>query len=105
MNGRQLRDEGVDRNLAARGEQDFATIAREIIDAFIASGEVFSADDVWDRMPAGIEPSHPNVMASIFNSYSRRKLTVTVGFTQAKRKSRHAGMIRLWKRREAHLVR
>ena len=101
MNGSQLRDEGADRNLEARGEQDFATIAREIIESLIEGGEMFSSDDVWERMPKSIEPSHPNILPSLFNSYSRKGLTVPVGYTQSKRKTRHAGVVRLWRSKEA----
>jgi hypothetical protein len=97
MNGSQLRDEGVDRNLAARGEEDYATIAREVIDALIETEEVFNADTVTHRMPAGIARSHQNILPSIFNTYRRQGKIEVVGYTQSMRPSRRGGVIRQWK--------
>lgn len=101
MDGSQLRDEGADQNLEARGGEDFATIAREIIEELIEGGEMFTSDDVWAKMPASIEPSHSNILPSLFNSYSRRGLTVPVGYQKSKRKSRHAGVVRIWRSKRA----
>lgn len=98
--GDQLRDEGVDQNLEARGHELFPAEARAIIDALIALNRNFDSDDVWDRMPAGIAPSHPNVLPSIFNKYARAEKIVAVGYKPSRRKSRHSGVIRVWKPKE-----
>ena len=101
VDGSQLRDQGVDQNLEARGGEDFTTIAREIIEELIEGGGVFTSDDVWAKMPKSIEPSHPNVLPSLFNVYSRQEKIVPIGYQKSKRKSRHAGVARVWRSKRA----
>lgn len=96
-NGHQLRDEGADRNLGPREHELFVEAVKDTIDNLISLGRSFTADDVWSFIPAGIGPSHPNVLPSIFNQYRRAGKIETVGYVPSKRKIRHAGVIRVWR--------
>lgn len=97
MDGSQLRDEGVARNLQARGEEDFADAVRDAIEELAEQGDAFSSDDVWSRISNAMPPSSPNILPSLFSASRKQGLIEPVGYTQSRRKSRHAGVVRVWR--------
>jgi hypothetical protein len=92
--GQELRDRGVERVLAHE-EEVYKHRTLGVIAAFALTGEDFTADDV--RAVVGDPPHHPNVLSALFRKARQIGIIVPVGIGTAQRKSRHAGLNRVWR--------
>lgn len=98
MNGEELRDQGMER--AGSGQpvgvlvswQDKARFA--ILRLCLADAN-FTADDV--RAAAG-DPPTPNCLGAVIRLAYKNGLIEPAGFGVATRPSRHASILRLWRR-------
>lgn len=96
--GEQLRIEGVEANLAAASapHRPFLHHAEIALARFIREGRRFTAEDIRDEIPEGIEPHHHNVIGSMLSHASQRGDIVPVGVTRATRRSRHSSRNCIW---------
>lgn len=100
-------DTGVGRrDVGAARTQAAATAAHRItyrdhaeaaIAAFIRENYAFTADDIHDEIPDGIEPHSPNLLPAVILTAARQHLIRQVGWRRSTRPSRHASMLRVWK--------
>ncbi|MBA3251459.1 MAG: hypothetical protein H0T66_14405 [Geodermatophilaceae bacterium] len=91
---RLVRDEGI-----ARANDGVDAWWRSCADAGISylarSGLPWSADDLWDL---GVpRPDHPNRVGAAFQAAVKAGQIQQVGFALSRRRSRHAGVLRLWR--------
>lgn len=67
--------------------------ANKGMDALIARGHSFTADDLRDMIPA---PSSDKWQGVLFQAYQSMKLIKPVGYEQSRHKSRKSGVLRRW---------
>lgn len=67
--------------------------ANKGMDALIARGNSFTADDLRGMIPA---PSSGKWQGALFKGYQSMKLIKPVGFEQSRHKSRKSGVLRRW---------
>lgn len=100
--GAALRDQGIADVLAAdtspiRGYGDLCT---EAIHYLANIGEPFDAEHVRTLVkvthPDAPEPHSPNVLPGRMQAAAKRGVIRAVGYTQARRPSRHASVMRIW---------
>ncbi|UYL86899.1 hypothetical protein SEA_RAVENCO17_46 [Gordonia phage RavenCo17] len=101
--GRALREDGTTAVAAAdtainRGYGDHV---RDALDAMIAAGEPFNADDIRARIPDGVEPHSPNLLPAIIGGYAAARRIKSVGMTRPARPSRRYSRNLVWVRGEA----
>lgn len=96
--GEQLQLNGVQANLAAAtaGHRTFREHAETALAAFARSGVSFTADDIRDAIPPGIEPHSHNVLPSLIRTWAHRDAIRPVGWVRSNRASRHASVNRVW---------
>lgn len=82
---------------AEREKAIWVRLASSALEDLIASGSEFSADDVREAMPEGLEPHHPNAWGALFNGYRREGLIELAGYRQSTTKSRNGGVLRMWR--------
>lgn len=78
----------------AMNDGDWRAAAEHRLDELIASGVVFTAEDVTDKV--GVAPS-PNAIGGLFQG--RKRDMVLVGFTTATRPEAHGRALRTWQGR------
>ena len=100
--GADMRDQGIADVLAAdtspiRGYGEYVT---EAIGYLANTGEQFDAERVRTLVkvthPEAPEPHSPNVLPARMRAAASRGVIRPVGFTQARRPSRHASVMRVW---------
>lgn len=96
--GQQLRMEGIDANLAAAQSinRTYRDHAETILAGFARSGREFTADDIRQAIPAGLEPHHPNVLPSLLGQWSAQERIQPVDWAMSQRRSRHSSRNRVW---------
>lgn len=97
--GAELRDRGISAVLAAdtAAHRGFRPDVERVIDALIASGTEFSADTVWDRLPADVqERISPNVVSAVFRIRSNQGAIRSVGVAKSTRPRRRCGIQLTW---------
>ena len=92
MNGRELRDEGMEH--ASRGQDTWQALAWNELVRQARTGERISAATVTDVV--GL-PGRRNVIGALFNKARRAGLIVECGYEQATRASRHASRQLVWR--------
>jgi hypothetical protein len=92
--GKQLRDIGA-AQVSENTCEEWVQTCDGIIMAMAASGVDFTAEDV--RGMAGDPPHHPNAMGARFLAASKRNIIVRIGFSNSKRRERHASMLAVYK--------
>jgi hypothetical protein len=97
--GRQLREDGVAANLAAATavHRSFREHAEQVLARYIRHGALFTADDIRQEIPDGVEPHSANVLPSLIGVYAARGVITPVGWAVSTRRSRHASHNRLWR--------
>ena len=77
------------------------TDAEKALDELIASGVLFTPDDVWEKVgwpdPTHAANSSNNAMGALFRDYSSRKKIEAVGTTRSTQPHRKKGMVRVWR--------
>lgn len=68
--------------------------AHKAMDALIARGRVFTADDFRDLVPM---PANPNWVGNVFNTYKAWGYISQDGFDIARSRSRRGGVLRRWR--------
>lgn len=63
------------------------------MDALIARGNSFTADDLRDMIPA---PASDKWQGALFKGYQSMKLIKPVGYEQSRSASRKSGVLRRW---------
>ena len=63
------------------------------MDALIARGNSFTADDLRDMIPA---PASDKWQGALFQAYKSMKLIKPVGYEQSRSASRKSGVLRRW---------
>lgn len=101
--GRALREDGTTAVVAAdtainRGYGDHV---RDALDAMIAAGEPFNADDIRARIPDGVEPHSPNLLPAIIGGYAAAGRIKSIGMVRPARASRRYSRNLMWIRGEA----
>lgn len=102
--GMELRDEGVEAVIAADAapHRGAAPFIREALDAFIASGQPFSADDIREALADNITvrralADKPNLMPALFATAAKTGRIEAVGLCRPSRASRRSGRNLVWK--------
>jgi len=94
--GAQLRDDGT-AAVIDNAPTDYRAAVLDALDALIASGEVFTADDVRARVPERlVGPHHPNLLPAILGSRARHGLIRPVTRYRSSRATRHASRNTVW---------
>lgn len=95
--GEAARDEAVDR-VSANAEIDFITAGRIAVKECCEIKWRFTTDDVWARIPEGIEPHDRRAMVSVMKHSQREQwATSTSEFRKSQRPEAHAGPKRVWR--------
>ena len=98
--GEQLKESGQARVLAHQEPTWCEDVERCIL--WMAQSEdfpVFTLDDIRECFPATCqEPTHPNAWGALFTHLAKTKRIVCVGYRPSTRPSRHAGIVRVWRR-------
>lgn len=99
MNGKQLRDQGIEDVLAADKavHRSYADHAHNVISRFIAEGRTFTSEDVRAEIPVEVEAHHPNVLPAVIGSLASQKKIRRVGEYHSPRLSRRYGRASFWK--------
>ena len=92
--GAELRDQGAAR-VSGNTPDEWRNYVDGIIVTMALSGQEFTAEDVRDF--SGDPPNHPNAMGARFLSAVKRGTIVRSGFANSRRRSRHAGMIAVYR--------
>lgn len=102
--GMELRDQGVAAVLAADAapHRGAAPFIREALDAFIESGQPFSADDIREVLADNIIvrrelANRPNLMPAMFATTAKAGRIEAVGLCRPSRSSRRSGRNLVWK--------
>lgn len=97
--GEQLAIDGVEANLAAATaiHRTYRDHAEAVLARFARAETTFTADDVRDLIPAGVEPHSHNVLPSLINVWARRGAIQAVGWVRSTRPTRHASVNRVWR--------
>lgn len=69
------------------------------IDAFAASGDSFTADDVRAVLPGPVLEAAPNLIPACFGTLARTKRIVSVGRVRSRRSTRKGAWIDVWQGR------
>lgn len=93
--GARLKAKGQARAIDARINDEWRRRAELALERLIDTTPRFSADDV--AIMAGLPPSR-NGMGALFGGYARLGRIVPVGWTTGKRRDRHAGSQRVWRK-------
>lgn len=96
--GKELRADGQDAVISAdtAAHRGYREYVEDAIDALIAKGMEFTAEDIRMLIPKGVKPHHPNLMPAILGSLASRGRIRAVGHRQCTRPSRRAGWMRVW---------
>lgn len=92
--GTELRDRGAAR-VSDNTPDDWRNSVDCLIRTMALSGQDFTAEDIRDY--SGDPPNHPNAMGARFLSAVKRGIIVRSGFAHSRRRSRHAGMIAIYR--------
>lgn len=97
--GEHRRDAGTEAVLAAAAaaHREYREYAEHAIALFAWEGDPFTADDVHDEIPDGVEPHSPNVLPAVIRTAARQGLITHIGWRKSARPSRHASVQRIWK--------
>lgn len=71
--------------------------ARRALETLAASGEIFSADALFEPPYALPDPPHPSQVGALFAVARADALIRPVGFAASRRRSRNGGALRLWR--------
>jgi len=88
----RLASEGIGRATAASEPEALAEVDR-MIAACAQTGAPFSANDIRDRIPAGIRPA---AIGGRFRAAARRGLIRPVGYVPSTDPGTHGHPVRLW---------
>lgn len=98
--GEQLALDGIEANLAAATAPHRVTY-RDHVEAIIAEfsrqRREFSAEDVRELIPEGVEPHSHNVLPSLIRVWAQRGAIEHAGWVAATRPSRHGSVNRVWR--------
>ena len=92
--GSELRDQGA-AQVSGNTPDEWRNYVDGIIVTMALSDQPFTAEDVRDF--SGDPPNHPNAMGARFLSAVKRGVIVRSGFANSRRRSRHAGMIAVYR--------
>lgn len=92
--GAELRDQGA-AQVSGNTPDEWRNYVDGLIRTMALSGQEFTAEDVRDY--SGDPPNHPNAMGARFLSAVRHGIIVRSGFANSRRRSRHAGMIAVYR--------
>lgn len=98
--GEQLALDGTEAVLAADVSvlsAGFREHAERALAELIRAQVEFTAEDVRDRIPPGVEAHHPNVLPAVIRLAAQRRQIEPVGWKQAERPTRHASVNRIWR--------
>ena len=93
--GQQEKRKGQTRVIDAAVNAEWRKRAERALWTLMATNPRFTADDV--AVMAGLPPSR-NGMGALFGAFNRAGYITPVGYTTGKRKDRHAGSQRVWRR-------
>ena len=97
--GAELRDRGIADALAGdlAVHRSHGDAVRETLDALIAGGVEFTADDLRRELPDDVRTLvSPAVLGSLFNTAARHGEIRCTGFAVSTTPSRRAGVLRRW---------
>lgn len=92
--GRALRDRGASQ-VSDNTPDEWKHYVDTLIGTMASSGQEFTAEDVRDY--SGDPPNHHNAMGARFLSAVKRGTIVRVGFKNARRSSRHASVVAVYR--------
>ncbi len=92
--GAILRDQGA-AQVSGNTPDEWRNYVDGLIRTMALSGQEFTAEDVRDY--SGDPPNHPNAMGARFLSAVKQGVIVRSGFANSRRRSRHAGMIAVYR--------
>lgn len=102
--GMELRDQGVAAVIAAdtAAHRSAAPYLREALDAFIESGQAFSADDIREALAENVVvrrelANRPNLMPAVIANAAKAGRIEAVGFCRPSRSSRRSGRNLVWR--------
>ncbi|AXH48378.1 hypothetical protein SEA_POLLUX_48 [Gordonia phage Pollux] len=101
--GRALREEGTSAVVSAdtAAHRGYGDHVRNALDAMIAAGEPFNADDIRAQIPDGVEPHSPNLLPAIIGGYAAAGRIKSIGMVRPARASRRYSRNLMWVRGEA----
>ena len=95
MTGETLKQQGlalVDSHTPEEWKDCFSAVGRAVAEG----GEPFTAEDILATCGVGLPPS-PNAIGAAMHALARELKLVRVGYRPAKRPSRHAGAVAVWR--------
>lgn len=94
--GEKARDNAIDQ-VTAHASKEFIKAGREAIKECAQSLHHFTSDDVWLRMPEGVQTHEPRAMAAIFK-YAQKQhwIAPTSEYRASVRPEAHRGPKRVW---------
>ena len=92
--GTALRDHGA-AQVSGNTPDEWRNYVDGLIRTMALSGQEFTAEDVRDY--SGDPPNHPNAMGARFLSAVKQGVIVRSGFANSRRRSRHAGVIAVYR--------
>ncbi|HLS33037.1 MAG TPA: hypothetical protein VK039_05575 [Brevibacterium sp.] len=102
--GMELRDQGVAAVISAdtAAHRSAAPYLREALDAFIESGQAFSADDIREALAENVVvrrelANRPNLMPALIANAAKAGRIEAVGLCRPSRASRRSGRNLVWK--------
>ena len=93
--GEELRDEGT-ADAVAPAWALWREAAEAHLEVLASSGVEFTADVLVDEVGMPPVSGSPNAIGGLFIAAARAGLIRRVGFTTSRRRSRHAGIQRIW---------
>lgn len=93
---RARRDSG--RQQAVHGTHPAWKVAAEAeLDRLAATGRPFTADDLWEAVGSPMASASSNSVGALFSAACKAGRIIPIGFTQTRRASGHARVIRQWR--------
>ena len=82
-----------------RANAAWKAAAKAAILQLAATGEPFTADDVWELIePIGVTTHEPNAMGAVFNAAARDGVITSDGmYRPSCRRKAHRRMVRVWR--------